>query len=289
MGGVTHLRGQTPETLVQAFPGLAPPVARRVVHRLVGEHRDDLDGVPGLSKARAARAARARGASTGSRSSTGGAATSTRSSSTCSAPATVACSSRCASRSSGRASASASRRRSAARSAAASARPGGSASSATSSRGRWSSRCCESARESPERPTTGVVFQGQGEPLQNYDNVMQAASVLRHPCGARIGGRPHHDLDRRAAAAARALHRGAPAVSADPVADLGVLREARAAGADHRALRGRGAGGGGAPAGGGSRRARAARVGADLRLQHRRPRKRASWRASSAACASGCR
>jgi 23S rRNA (adenine2503-C2)-methyltransferase len=41
--------------------------------------------------------------------------------------------------------------------------------------------------ESPERPTTGVVFQGQGEPLQNYDNVMQAASVLRHPCGARIG------------------------------------------------------------------------------------------------------
>ena len=43
-------------------------------------------------------------------------------------------------------------------------------------------------RESPERPTTGVVFQGQGEPLQNYDNVMQAARVLRDPCGARIGG-----------------------------------------------------------------------------------------------------
>jgi 23S rRNA (adenine2503-C2)-methyltransferase len=43
-------------------------------------------------------------------------------------------------------------------------------------------------RESPERPTTGVVFQGQGEPLQNYDAVMQAARVLRDPCGARIGG-----------------------------------------------------------------------------------------------------
>jgi 23S rRNA (adenine2503-C2)-methyltransferase len=42
-------------------------------------------------------------------------------------------------------------------------------------------------RESPERPTTGVVFQGQGEPLQNYDAVMQAARVLRDPCGARIG------------------------------------------------------------------------------------------------------
>jgi 23S rRNA (adenine2503-C2)-methyltransferase len=43
-------------------------------------------------------------------------------------------------------------------------------------------------RESPDRPVTGVVFQGQGEPFQNYDNVMRAASLLRHPCGARIGG-----------------------------------------------------------------------------------------------------
>ncbi len=41
--------------------------------------------------------------------------------------------------------------------------------------------------ESPERPVTGVVFQGQGEPLQNYENVMTAADVLRHPCGGRIG------------------------------------------------------------------------------------------------------
>ena len=41
--------------------------------------------------------------------------------------------------------------------------------------------------ESPERPVTGVVFQGQGEPFQNYDNVMAAADVLRNPCGARIG------------------------------------------------------------------------------------------------------
>jgi 23S rRNA (adenine2503-C2)-methyltransferase len=43
-------------------------------------------------------------------------------------------------------------------------------------------------RESPERPVTGVVFQGQGEPFQNYDNVIRAASVLRHPCGASIRG-----------------------------------------------------------------------------------------------------
>jgi 23S rRNA (adenine2503-C2)-methyltransferase len=42
-------------------------------------------------------------------------------------------------------------------------------------------------RESPERPLTGAVFQGQGEPLQNYDNVIRAARVLRDPSGARIG------------------------------------------------------------------------------------------------------
>lgn len=33
---------------------------------------------------------------------------------------------------------------------------------------------------------TGAVFQGQGEPLQNYSNVMQAARILSHPCGGRI-------------------------------------------------------------------------------------------------------
>jgi 23S rRNA (adenine2503-C2)-methyltransferase len=43
-------------------------------------------------------------------------------------------------------------------------------------------------RESPERPVTGVVFQGQGEPFQNYDNVVRAADILRHPCGGRIRG-----------------------------------------------------------------------------------------------------
>jgi 23S rRNA (adenine2503-C2)-methyltransferase len=42
-------------------------------------------------------------------------------------------------------------------------------------------------RESPERPVTGVVFQGQGEPLQNYENVLGAAKVLRNPCGGHIG------------------------------------------------------------------------------------------------------
>ncbi|HEV7498793.1 MAG TPA: radical SAM protein, partial [Vicinamibacteria bacterium] len=43
-------------------------------------------------------------------------------------------------------------------------------------------------REGPERPVTGVVFQGQGEPFQNYDNVIRAAEILRHPCGGQIRG-----------------------------------------------------------------------------------------------------
>jgi 23S rRNA (adenine2503-C2)-methyltransferase len=43
-------------------------------------------------------------------------------------------------------------------------------------------------RESPERPVTGVVFQGQGEPFQSYENVIRAAELLRDPCGLRIRG-----------------------------------------------------------------------------------------------------
>lgn len=33
---------------------------------------------------------------------------------------------------------------------------------------------------------SGAVFMGQGEPLHNYDAVVQAAKVLSHPCGGRI-------------------------------------------------------------------------------------------------------
>ncbi len=32
----------------------------------------------------------------------------------------------------------------------------------------------------------GVLFQGQGEPLHNYTNVMRAAEILSHPCGGRV-------------------------------------------------------------------------------------------------------
>src|SRR5207302_10354371 len=34
--------------------------------------------------------------------------------------------------------------------------------------------------------TTGAVFQGQGEPFHNYDEVIRAARVLSHPCGPQI-------------------------------------------------------------------------------------------------------
>ncbi|PYT12355.1 MAG: rRNA methyltransferase, partial [Acidobacteria bacterium] len=43
-------------------------------------------------------------------------------------------------------------------------------------------------REAPDRPVTSVVFQGQGEPFQNYDNVIRAAQILQHPCGGRVRG-----------------------------------------------------------------------------------------------------
>jgi 23S rRNA (adenine2503-C2)-methyltransferase len=41
--------------------------------------------------------------------------------------------------------------------------------------------------EAPGR-VTGVVFQGQGEPFHNYDEVLRAARVLSHPCGGRVRG-----------------------------------------------------------------------------------------------------
>lgn len=41
-------------------------------------------------------------------------------------------------------------------------------------------------RAETEGTLKGAVFQGQGEPLHNYDAVIQAASVLCAPCGGRI-------------------------------------------------------------------------------------------------------
>ncbi len=42
--------------------------------------------------------------------------------------------------------------------------------------------------EGPGR-VAGAVFQGQGEPLHNYANVVHAAQILAHPCGGRIAAK----------------------------------------------------------------------------------------------------
>ena len=44
-------------------------------------------------------------------------------------------------------------------------------------------------REDSTRPITGAVFMGQGEPLHNYEAVLQAAYVLCDPAGGRIDQR----------------------------------------------------------------------------------------------------
>jgi 23S rRNA (adenine2503-C2)-methyltransferase len=181
-----HLRGQTPESLARAFPKLGLPMARRVVQRLIGQDGDHLDGVRGLARARADEVL------------AGGSL----------ARLEVV-----------------DRRRSDVdpfvkdlfRA------PDGALLEAVRiplEKPRWSvcvssqvgcalgCRFCETGRmgfsrhleawemveqvltirrESPERPLTGVVFQGQGEPLHNYDNVVQAARILREPSGPRVG------------------------------------------------------------------------------------------------------
>ncbi|MCL4206282.1 MAG: radical SAM protein [Pirellulaceae bacterium] len=38
-------------------------------------------------------------------------------------------------------------------------------------------------------PVRGVVFMGMGEPMLNYDHVIQAARIFRQSCGLAIGGR----------------------------------------------------------------------------------------------------
>jgi 23S rRNA (adenine2503-C2)-methyltransferase len=183
-----HLRGQTPESLAALWPDLrlGLPAARRVVSRLVSQDRDDLHAVKGLSetiarrlveRARIARLAVAdrRRAADGFvkflfRSEDG------RSFETVRIPLERPRFSVCVSSQAGCALA-----------------------CAFCETGRagferdleaWEivEQVLTVRRESPERPVTGVVFQGQGEPFQNYENVMRAAAVLRDPCGARIRG-----------------------------------------------------------------------------------------------------
>ena len=183
-----HLRDHTPESLAASWPGLALEVARRVVSRTVFEDRDDLAGVRGLSKAMAAEL-RDGGRTTrlqvlDRRRSTvdpfvkylfrapddGQVFESVRIPldkprySVC-VSSQVGCALACSFCETGRR-------------------------GFTRNLEPWEmvEQVLTVRRESTDRPVTGVVFQGQGEPFQNYDNVIRAAALLRHPCGARIGG-----------------------------------------------------------------------------------------------------
>ncbi|MBV9493106.1 MAG: radical SAM protein [Acidobacteria bacterium] len=44
-------------------------------------------------------------------------------------------------------------------------------------------------RDEAPGEVTGAVYQGQGEPLHNYANVLRAAAILAHPCGGRISAK----------------------------------------------------------------------------------------------------
>jgi 23S rRNA (adenine2503-C2)-methyltransferase len=183
-----HLRGATPEALHARWPQLlSPALARRVVSRLVAADGDDLDGVPGLGRERT-RALLAGGRLDRLqvvdrqrsrldpfvkyliRSPAGGVFETVRIPlekprwSVC-VSSQVGCALGCLFCQTGRL-------------------------GFTRNLEPWEmvEQVLTVRRESPERPVTGVVFQGQGEPFQNYDAVMAAAAVLRHPCGAQVRG-----------------------------------------------------------------------------------------------------
>lgn len=184
-----HLRGHTPASLLRAWPdlGLDPGVARRLLSRVVFEDRDDLAGVRGLSKRHAQHIAeRARFERLEVtdrrrsqvdpfvkylfRSGRGEAFEAVRIPlekprySVC-VSSQVGCALGCAFCETGRL-------------------------GFTRNLEAWEivEQVLAVRREATDRPVTGVVFQGQGEPLQNYDNVLRAAAVLRDPCGLRIRG-----------------------------------------------------------------------------------------------------
>lgn len=184
-----HLRSQTPETLAALWPeiGLSREVAVRVMQRLVFDDRDDLAGVRGLAKAKAQalldRGRLDRLTVIDRRQSgvdpfvkylfrsTDGAVLETvripleRPRFSVCISTQVGCGLACAFCETGRM-------------------------GFTRNLEPWEmlDQVLAVRREATERPVTGVVFQGQGEPFQNYDNVMRTAGILRHPSGARIGG-----------------------------------------------------------------------------------------------------
>ena len=184
-----HLRGQTPESLAALWPDLelTLPAARRVMGRIVAEDRDDLEGVRGIKRSvlaeLAVRGSLARLVVQDRRASAvdpfvkylfrggdGGVFEAVRIPlhqprfSVC-ISSQMGCARACAFCETGRL---------------------GFARNLEA----WEmvEQVLAVRRSSPERPVTGVVFQGQGEPFDNYDQVIRAAAILRHPCGGRIGG-----------------------------------------------------------------------------------------------------
>jgi 23S rRNA (adenine2503-C2)-methyltransferase len=185
-----HLRGHTPETLAALWPDLTldPAVARRVIDRVIGQGRDDLDGVRGLSKALAAeilaRGRTARLTCVDRRASTvdpfvkylfradDGVLFETvripldRPRFSVCISSQAGCGLGCGFCATGRL-------------------------GLSRNLEAWEmvEQVLAVKRDAPaDRPVTGVVFQGQGEPLQNYDAVIRAASILRDPNGLRIRG-----------------------------------------------------------------------------------------------------
>jgi 23S rRNA (adenine2503-C2)-methyltransferase len=184
-----HLREHTPASLAEAAAalGLSLPLARRVVTRLVHHDREDLDGIPGLSRQVADRL-RAHGRTTRLevvdrrhsavdpfvkylfRAPDGQAFEAVRIPlekprfSVC-VSSQAGCALACSFCETGRL-------------------------GFTRNLEAWEivEQVLTIRREAVDRPVTGVVFQGQGEPFQNYDNVLKAAALLRDPCGPRIGG-----------------------------------------------------------------------------------------------------
>ena len=184
-----HLRSQTPESLAALWPDLPldPAIARRVIGRIVGDGRDDLEGVRGLSLSLAAEIRR-RGSTARLvpidrrespkdgfvkylfRADDGALFESVRIPlhrprfSVC-VSSQAGCALGCAFCETGRL-------------------------GLVRNLEPWEiiEQVLAVKRESAERPVTGVVFQGQGEPLANYEAVIRAASILRDPSGLRIRG-----------------------------------------------------------------------------------------------------
>ena len=184
--GRVHLRGHTPDSLLAAWPDLDPGVARRLLSRVLFEDRDDVAGVRGLSKAmeeRVAAEARLDRLEIADRRRSqvdpfvkylfrSGADTFEAVRIPLEKPrysvcvsSQVGCALACAFCETGRL-------------------------GFSRNLDAWEivEQVLAIRREATDRPVTGVVFQGQGEPFQNYENVMRAATILRDPSGLRIRG-----------------------------------------------------------------------------------------------------